>query len=111
MADRFYLSGLDARGWFGENFEDYHLFGYIGDRDRLLDSLKVKSFLRRLLERFGPRINIGAVVAVFNSLAKFDLFKIDSAKTDPEKSLAQEIINLVNEEETTRTITQLLSHT
>jgi hypothetical protein len=103
MVDNFYLSGIDAGRWFEKNFEEYHLFGYVGDRERLGEAMKKKSFLRRLSEIVAPRVNIGTVL---NALANYDLVKID-----PNKTLAREIINLVNEEENSRKITQLLEST
>jgi hypothetical protein len=74
MPDNFYLSGLDNRRWFGENFENYHLFGYVGDRDRLRDTLQSKSFLRRLFEIVAPRVNIGTIL---NALAQYNFVKVD----------------------------------
>lgn len=100
MADNFFFSSLED-GWFRANFEEYHLFGYVGDRDRLSDTLTRKSLGRRFIEIFAPRINIGTIL---NALGNFDM-----ARVDPDKSLAREIINLVTEEESRRTLTELLA--
>lgn len=100
MADGFYFLGFDDTGWFGRNFEPFHLFGYVGDRDRLMTSMTKKSFLRQLFEAFAPRLNLATIV---NALAQYPLLKVD-----PDKTLAHDIIKIVTSVENRRTLTQLL---
>jgi len=100
MNDKFFLSGLDSSRWFGKHFEDFHLFGYIGDRDKLHEVLAKRSLLRRLIEVIAPRVNIGTIL---NALTEFPLVRVD-----PEKTLAKEIINLVLEEENRRKLTDTI---
>lgn len=99
----FYFSGLDKNGWFSRNFEDYHLFGYVGDRERLLEKLNEKSFLRRVAEIFAPKLSIDSIV---NSLASYDL-----VNTNQNNSIAKEIMNLVNEYENKKQLDELLART
>lgn len=101
MSDNFYLSALDDGGWFERAFNDWHPFGYVGDRDRLMTELRSKSLLRRAVDVFLPRLSIASLI---NSIAKFDLFAI---KTD--KTLGSTIIKLVTDQENHRTLVQLLS--
>ena len=89
VRDQFFLSGLDKGRWFGEHFEEFHLFGYVGDRERLSEFTSRKSIGRRLLEILGPRINIGSIL---NALAELPLTSVDLNKT-----LAKQIIDLVSE--------------
>ncbi len=104
MYDTFLLSAIDIdAAWFAGKFEDYHLFGYVGDRGRLSQELRRKSFVRRLIEVFAPRVNIGALL---NALAKYELLHVD-----PGKTLAQDIINLVTEQENQRKLNELLAAT
>ncbi len=99
MSEEFYFLGLKG-GWFESTFQPFHLFGYVGDRDRLQKELAEKSILRRLIEIFAPRFNIGTILKMLTS---FDLLHVD-----PKKSVAQEIINIVNERENNRKLTELL---
>jgi hypothetical protein len=103
MADEFFLSSLD-NGWFSANFEDFHLFGYVGDQQRLLKTVSQKSILRRAVEVFAPRINIASIV---NALAHYPLL----AAPNPDKTLAREIINIVTSDENQRRLTDLLALT
>lgn len=100
MADNFYLSGLDDGRWFGENFESYVLFGYVGDRERLLKELESKTIWRQLLEIFVPRVKIGSLLKI---LTGYDLGKVAS-----DTSLAKEIFDLLAKEENRRTLTEHL---
>ena len=99
---RFYFSGLND-GWFASCFEAHHLFGYVGDRAKLQEELEKKSIGRRLIEIIGPKINLGTL---FKALTDFDLLRVD-----PEKTLASQIINLVNEHENQRQLTDVLART
>jgi len=104
MSDNFYFIGMDGgNGWFSGNFESYHLFGYLGDRERLHKSMTEKSTFRKVVEAWGPHVNIGSIV---NALAHYSLLKVD-----PDKTLAKEIINIVTSAEHSRTLTQLLEAT
>jgi hypothetical protein len=98
--ENFYLSGLEGGKWFGKYFEDFHLFGYVGDRDRLVDTLQRKSLPRQVLEAVVPSFSIGTIL---NSIIAFPLVRVDADKT-----LATRIINIVTEEENQRKITELL---
>jgi len=103
MADSFFFLGFDDAGWFDRNFEPFHLFGYVGDRDRLMASMTKKSIWRQVIEVFAPRLNLATIV---NALAQYPLLKVD-----PEKTLAHEVIKILTSEENRRTLTQLLEVT
>ncbi len=96
----FYFSGLDPNRWFGNNFEEFHLFGFVGDRERLMEELSRKSWLRRVIEIFAPKINIGSIL---NGLANIELLSVD-----PDKTIATQVINLVTEYENQRRLNELL---
>ncbi len=116
MADNFYFSGLRYDGrWFSKNFEPYHLFGYVGDRDRFAEYLAHKSILRDLLELIIPRMNI---TSLLKTLSGFDLVSVigQGQKAErsiaeaikAERSIAEAIINTVNTHEHNRKLTKLL---
>jgi hypothetical protein len=99
MPDNFYFSGL-MDGWFAEYFEQYHLFGYIGDREKLDKYQKTKPFWRRAAEIVIPSISL---TSILTKLAGFDL---GIRKT--ESKVAKQIIDLINEEENQRLVSDFL---
>lgn len=98
MADNFYMSQLNRS--ISDICEDFHLFGYVGDRERLNKEVSTKSVFRRLAEILAPRLNIGTIL---KTLTTFDLLRVD-----PDKTLAKEIINFIDQQENNRKLTQLL---
>lgn len=103
MVDEFFLTGLDQGRWFSLNFEVFSIFGYVGDREKLLEIMRRKSLLRKVIEVFAPRINLASII---NALSPYPLLK-----SNPQKSIATDIINIVTSEENRRTLTELLART
>ena len=99
MTDNFFFSSLE-HGWFANYFEPYHLFGYIGDRERLDAYQRSKPFWRRVAEIVVPSISL---TSILTRLAGFDL---GLGKT--ESTVAKQIIDLINEVENKRLISDFL---
>jgi len=88
FGDDFCVSAL-AGGWFSDYFENYTLFGYIGNRNFLKDYLPtMRHWLLRWAGHLAPRLSIATVL---NKLAPFDLVRADPSG----RSIAEEIINLI----------------
>ena len=62
------MAGLDEEGWFGRHFEPWSLFGYIGDRTKVLEYQTTKSFVRRLAELLAPKISIVSLIGKLSGL-------------------------------------------
>jgi hypothetical protein len=103
MPDNFYFSGLDSGAWFSNCFEEYHLFGYIGDRGRLESFQQQKSFGRSLIEIVTPQVKISSLIKLVSG---FDLSVIAGAKT--ENVVAKKIIDLLNEEKHKQQLSKFL---
>lgn len=100
MAEKsiFYLALQE--GWFSKFFEQYYLFGYIGDREKLDNYQKAKSFWRRAAEIIIPSISLTSI------LTKLSGFNLGLEKT--ESKVAKQIIDLINEEENQRLVSDYL---
>jgi hypothetical protein len=90
------MAGLDEEGWFGRHFEPWSLFGYIGDRTKVLEYQTTKSFVRRLAELLAPKISIVSLIGKLSGLY------IGAGNSESE--VAKAIIDLINEEENKRQI-------
>jgi hypothetical protein len=103
MADNFYFSGLNDHRWFGQHFQPYSHFGYIGDRDNLAKYQKQKPWWRSAIEIVAPSINL---TSLLTSLAGFNL---SVGKTDSQ--LAKRIMDKLDEVENSRLVEDFLKLT
>jgi hypothetical protein len=94
-----FMVGLDET-WFGRHFESWSLFGYIGDRTRVLEYQHTKSLVRKLIELVAPKINIVSLMGKLSGL--------NIGAGNSESEVAKAIIDLINEEENKRLIYDFL---
>jgi len=62
--DEFSLLGLD-NGWFSNNFDEYVLFGYVGDKARIDKELQNKSILWKALATVLPKLRLGSLLKLY----------------------------------------------
>lgn len=96
------LLDLKHKNWFENYFENYHLFGYIGDRGNLNQELTKKGFWRKLIEIIVPKVNIATIL---NSISEINLVKNNSSAT-----IAEEIIELVTEHNNQKKVNEVLEN-
>ncbi len=100
--DGFFFSGLGENAWFGGNFDDYSLFGYIGDRERLREAIhQNRSLTRKVFEIVLPKLKIQSLLKIITG---FDL-----AKVAADSGLAKQLLDKLAEEENRRTVYEQLT--
>jgi hypothetical protein len=97
----YFFSGLDYNGWFGENFEEYMLFGYIGDKERFQKDLERKSFISKIIQSILPGLRLSAII---KQLIGFEIM----ANQGP--NVFEKIYDTLEDEKKRKTITEHLKN-
>ncbi|MDR0420448.1 MAG: hypothetical protein LBH30_03230 [Prevotellaceae bacterium] len=90
--------GFD-NGWFGNNFEEYMLLWYIGDKERFQKEIERKSLFQKLFKSFLPELKISAII---NKVIGFDL--VNNQGTN----VLEKIFDILEDEKNRKTITEHL---
>lgn len=97
----YFFSGLKYDGWFGENFEEYILFGYIGDKERFQKELESKSIFSKIIQSILPGLRLSTII---KQLIGFELM----ASQGP--NVFEKIYDTLEDERNRRTITEHLKN-
>jgi len=97
----FIFSGLEKGSWFEKYFQPYHLFGYIGDGERVKEYQQRKPIWRRVIERVAVRTNIISVIANISGIPT-------THSGSGESAIAREIIAIIDEAHNRRAVVKFL---
>jgi hypothetical protein len=86
-------------GWFGNNFEEYMLLGYIGDRERFQKELESKSLFSKIMQNILPELKISTLI---KQLIGFELLANQGT------NVFEKIYDTLEDEKNRKTITEHL---